>query len=227
MDLKKTNESPPTGGSKRARADRAPVPGRVTARPPIAHLLLAAALAGGVSAAATAGGSSGHLAASALGHLVPSLGEIRAHAEQGDPEAQAILGLMYDAGVGVTEDDAQAVEWLRRAAVQGYALAWNHLGLMREFGNGVPEDHAQAAAWYREAAEQGFAPAQYHLGAMYAVGKGVPRDLAEAWRWHSLAAEGGVEEATRNLDELQPAMTSSERAEARRLLAEWREQHDR
>ena len=35
--------------------------------------------------------------------------------------AQAVLGVMYDNGEGVPEDDAQAVSWYRKAAQQGHA----------------------------------------------------------------------------------------------------------
>ena len=42
-------------------------------------------------------------------------------AEQGLAGAQFILGLMYDSGRGVPEDDAEAVKWFRMAAQQGYA----------------------------------------------------------------------------------------------------------
>lgn len=48
------------------------------------------------------------------------LDEIRRAAEAGIPEAQKQLGLMYDEGDGVEEDDVKAVEWVRKAAEQGH-----------------------------------------------------------------------------------------------------------
>ncbi len=44
--------------------------------------------------------------------------------------AQNNLGGMYAKGRGVTQDDAQAVRWFRKAADQSDALAQNNLGLM-------------------------------------------------------------------------------------------------
>ncbi len=38
----------------------------------------------------------------------------RPMAEQGDTDAQYILGVMYDRGDGVPEDDKQAVKWFRQ-----------------------------------------------------------------------------------------------------------------
>ena len=46
---------------------------------------------------------------------------IKERAEQGDAEAQSALGIMYDLGEGVPEDDAEAVKWYRKAAEQGNA----------------------------------------------------------------------------------------------------------
>ena len=40
-------------------------------------------------------------------------------AEQGDAEAQNVLGLMYSLGLGVPPDKHEAVKWYRRAAEQG------------------------------------------------------------------------------------------------------------
>ena len=80
---------------------------------------------------------------------------IKERAEQGDAEAQSALGIMYDLGEGVPEDDAEAVKWYRKAAEQGNADAQCNLGIMYDLGEGVPEDDAEAAKWFRKAAEQG------------------------------------------------------------------------
>ena len=45
----------------------------------------------------------------------------RVQAEAGDASAQFNLGVMYDNGEGVPEDDAEAVRWYRMAAEQGNA----------------------------------------------------------------------------------------------------------
>ena len=106
-------------------------------------------------------------------------------------EAQYSIGVKYDTGEGVPQDDAEAVIWYRRAAEQGHAGAQYSLGRMYDIGRGAPEDDAEAVRWYRLAAEQGDASAQYNLGVMYGTGEGVPQDDAEAVRWFRLAAEQG------------------------------------
>jgi TPR repeat protein len=68
-------------------------------------------------------------------------------------------------GRGVEKDDAEAAQWLLRAALQGNALAQFHLGLSYAQGRGVDQDREQALQWLTSAAEQGLAPAQDYLWA--------------------------------------------------------------
>jgi TPR repeat protein len=56
---------------------------------------------------------------------------------------------MYENGVGVPENDADAVKWYRLAAKQGRARAQNNLGVMYENGEGVSENNAEAIKWFR------------------------------------------------------------------------------
>jgi|TARA_B110000967_G_scaffold6241_1_gene6254 TPR repeat protein len=70
--------------------------------------------------------------------------ETMAAAKQGDADAQFNLGIMYDIGEGVPENNAEAVKWYRKAADQGHAKAQFNLGLMYNNGEGVPENDAEA-----------------------------------------------------------------------------------
>ena len=98
----------------------------------------------------------------------------RQAADQGDAEAQHILGRMYYSGDGIAQDLAEAVRWCRKAAEQGHAEAQCQLGSMYDLGYGVRWDEAEAVRWFLLAAEQGVAQAQYRLWSMYASGRGVP-----------------------------------------------------
>ena len=133
------------------------------------------------------------------GDYATALREFRPLAEQGDAEAQTVLGLMYANGEGVPEDARQAEYWWRKAAAQGLAEAQFNLGSMYANGESIPEDDIQAAYWWRKAAEQGFAEAQFNLGNMYAKGEGVPEDDVQAAYWWRKAAEQGVAAAQFNL----------------------------
>ena len=69
-------------------------------------------------------------------------------AEQGNAEAQTLLGAMYWSGDGLPRNHAEAAKWYLRAAQQGYARAQNDIGFMYGFGEGIPpRDDVQAYKW--------------------------------------------------------------------------------
>ena len=94
------------------------------------------------------------MAAYQRGDYATALREWRPLAEQGYADAQFNLGVMYDEGRGVPQDDAEAVKWYRKAAEQGDAGAQYNLGVMYGNGLGVPQDYAQAHMWYNLAASR-------------------------------------------------------------------------
>jgi TPR repeat protein len=81
--------------------------------------------------------------------------ELRYLAEHGDVRAQYDLGLLYDLGEGVPQDNHEAMSWYHRAAEQGEARAQYNLGLMYANGQGVPQDYAEGYYWISLAAAQG------------------------------------------------------------------------
>ena len=153
------------------------------------------------------------------------LADLRVNAEQGDAEAQFNLGVMYDVGRGVPEDEAEAMHWYRLAATQDHAAAQNNLGVMYDAGRGVPQDAAEAARWYQRAAAQGIAEAQFRLGRMYARSDGVPEDDVLAHMWLNLAAAQSTgEEHERHVegrDTVASRMTREDLSEAQRRAREW------
>jgi len=76
-------------------------------------------------------------------------------AEQGDPNVEFNLGLLYRTGAGVPQDHSTAVKWYRFAAEQGYALARSNLGRMYALGRGVIQDYIYAHMWVKLAASNG------------------------------------------------------------------------
>ena len=161
--------------------------------------------------------------------LAQELANLRALAEAGATEAQYIFGVMYDTGLGVPQDPAEAVRWYRLAAEQGHASAQNNLGIAYGTGEGVPQDPAEAVRWYRLAAEQGHAKAQYNLGVKYDTGEGVPQDDIEAHMWLNLAASrlSGTdrERSVGARDRVAELMTPADLSEAQRRAREWHAAH--
>ena len=139
------------------------------------------------------------LKAAQSGDFKTALAEWMPLAEQGNANAQRNLGLMYDNGDGVQENDKTAVKWYTLAAEQGLDQAQSNLGLMYENGIGVQENHETAVKWYTLAAQQGLDQAQSNLGFMYYIGKGVTQDYETSAKWYALAAEQGNSKAKENL----------------------------
>ncbi len=106
--------------------------------------------------------------------------EWRRMAEQGQAEAQYNLGIMYEYGRGVRQNDVEAVKWYRKASVQGLSIAQYKLGIMYDNGWGVPASDTEAVRWYRNAAERGHPLAKHDLAFMYAAGTGDAQDYLRA-----------------------------------------------
>jgi TPR repeat protein len=78
-------------------------------------------------AAAVAGPWEDGMAAYNRGDYVPAIRLFRPLAEQGNPKAQNLLGVMYRRGHGVKPDSVRAFLWFTRAAGSGDAKAKTEL----------------------------------------------------------------------------------------------------
>jgi TPR repeat protein len=87
----------------------------------IGGLMLAAQMLG--SPGALAGPWEDGMAAYNRGDYVPAIRLFRPLAEQGNPKAQSVLGVMYRRGQGVARNSAHAFVWFSRAAARGDAKA--------------------------------------------------------------------------------------------------------
>ena len=65
------------------------------------------------------------------------------------------VGNIYNEGLGVKQDYAEAVRWYRLAAAQGHASAQSNLGTMYGEGQGVVQDYTRAHMWFNLAAVKG------------------------------------------------------------------------
>lgn len=109
-------------------------------------------------------------------------------AKQGDARAMNNLGVLYDRGLGMTEDPVEALRWFKQAAENGHGPGMSNYGRMLEQGRGGARDATLAAHWFRQAADKNVADAQYNLGVLYERGEGVSASDKDAAAWYSLAA---------------------------------------
>ncbi|MGB6755377.1 MAG: tetratricopeptide repeat protein [Xanthobacteraceae bacterium] len=123
-------------------------------------------------------------------------------ADQGLPPAQFRLGGLYEKGIGVKKDLAQARDLYTAAADKGNGKAMHNLAELYAEGINGPADYKTAAHWFRKAADRGITDSQYNLAILYARGIGVEQNYAESYKWFTLAANRGDADAGKKRDEI-------------------------
>ena len=89
------------------------------------------------------------------GYYGTALRIFRQLANQGNANAQNLLGIIYENGRGIPRSYLEAAKWYRKAADQGDANAQYNLGVMYGTGQSVPQDFVLAHMWFNLAAKQG------------------------------------------------------------------------
>ena len=112
------------------------------------------------------------------GDFKTALAEWKPLAAQGNAVIQYNLGVMYDNGEGVPENDKTAVKWLTLAAKQGYAKAQYNLGITYFKGEGVLTDNRRAYMWWNLANYNGYKAAGENKDKI--VKQMTPADISKA-----------------------------------------------
>ncbi len=151
--------------------------------------------------------------------------KLREASALGHPPAQLQLGEFFKTGQGVDVDLGRARTWFRRAANGGNVLAMHRIGIMTARGEGGPADAGEAIGWFELAANRGLVDSQYNLGAIFhPTGDGTPsgvQDAGKAYYWYSLAASNGDEQAQPLAASVANALTTAQKAELDKTIAEW------
>ncbi|MFT6248160.1 MAG: TPR repeat protein [Cognaticolwellia sp.] len=90
-----------------------------------------------------------------MAHYGNALKIWQALAQRGNAEANFNLGILYEDGLGVGQDMAQALLYYETAAIGGSFKAQYRLGLLYFVGKTVPLDNIKAKRWLTEAAKGG------------------------------------------------------------------------
>lgn len=100
-------------------------------------------------------------------------------------QALFLLGVLYDGGIGVLQDEEKAMQFYRAAALK------NHLGAMQNmyvyYREGTSDENKQSLFWLQKLAEAGDDEAQF----VYAHELMEKGDKEEAFKWCKKAAEQG------------------------------------
>ncbi|WP_052754496.1 DUF2610 domain-containing protein [Calothrix sp. 336/3] len=134
-----------------------------------------------------------------------SIADITKAAENGDAEAQYLLGIAYNAGEGVTANPERTAYWLRRSATRGFSRAQFAYGQRLYWGWGeTTPNKKEGFDWWLVAAENNNASAMLAIGETYLYGReGVPgQDLAQAEKYFNQALSIGALDAETSLGRL-------------------------
>lgn len=184
-------------------------------------------MAAAAAAAILAGGPAGadvKAGVDAWGH-----GDYRAAVEQwrgpaaaGDADAQFNLAQAYKLGRGVPADQAMAIEWFRKAAVQGHAQAGDNYGLAL-FQDGRK---SEALPWLEKSAARDEKRAELVLGTMLFNGDAVAKDWVRAYALVTRSSQQGLPQAGQTLAQMDRYIPEAQRQQgigmARDLEAEGR-----
>jgi TPR repeat protein len=73
-------------------------------------------------------------------------------AEAGVADAQVMLGVLFETGMGVPKSGVTAINWYRKAAAQDHPIAWSNLGTIYLLGlPDVAPNKKEAARCYARA----------------------------------------------------------------------------
>ncbi|MGI9393917.1 MAG: tetratricopeptide repeat protein [Boseongicola sp.] len=83
------------------------------------------------------------------GNYAAALEQLLPAAQEGNADAEELIGVLYASGLGVERDDIRAFEWYLRASMKGHPGAQSGVGWYYEVGRGMPvPDLVRAYMWY-------------------------------------------------------------------------------
>ena len=128
---------------------------------------------------------------------------VYAAAQNGNAVAQRRLGLLYDGGKGVTQDEKKAFKWKLTAAENGDGSA--QLSIASQYMNGwnVGKNPSEAKRWWTVAANDGHMHAQFMLASHYIGPDFGSEDFDAAIFWLRKAAHQNIPHLQYSLGEFE------------------------
>lgn len=141
--------------------------------------------------------------------VAKAVGYFRRAAEGGLPDAQYAMAEIAREGIGgQPRNEAEAREWLVKAARLGFDTAQVDLGTMLVESKGGAAEQEAGFRWLKAAAEGGNVAAQNRLAKLYMMGVGTPPDSLFAAAWYILARRGGL--VDRQMEDFLGGLTDAE-----------------
>jgi len=142
-------------------------------------------------------------------------------AYSGSATAQYELGLKFEFGRGVIQNDTIALNWYEKSAAQHLPDALYRLAMFYDNGWGVEANKENAFQLYKSAAEKGHILAQHDVAIMYFQGSGTPMSLVEACKWIKIAVASGNPLMEKHLKLIKKEMSQREIEVAENRAKEW------
>lgn len=136
-----------------------------------------------------------------------NLFDLKQAANDGVPEAQFVIGILYQNGFGCPQNKDKAAEWYGRAAKQGFAAAQYSLAALKTSTFKVETSILErkknlrvkslggnpisAFKLFLSAAREGFWPALGAIATCFEFGMGTKSSLRMAFSWAKKAADAG------------------------------------
>jgi TPR repeat protein len=136
------------------------------------------------------------------------IAQLQKLAESGDPAAENELGVRYQLGFDVQKDPSLSMEWLRKAARQGFGRALFNIGAASYNGDGVAATRSAAMYWFLLAEDAGDGSGKQAVAQMqsevsptdlnatyvlvgdgYEKGIDIKQDYGRAMQWYRKAAD--------------------------------------
>jgi hypothetical protein len=102
------------------------------------------------------------------------------------------LGMAYQFGNTVPQDEARATELFDKACALNNPFGCVSAGQSYEYHHGVPKDDAKAASFYKRACDMGYVGGCLNYGIMLENGRGVPADLDAAANYYEQGCRDGI-----------------------------------
>jgi len=148
--------------------------------------------------------------------------ELTPFAEQGNAEAQYLLGASYANASPPEQDYFKAERWLKAAAEQGHTDAMVDIAKLNLFYK-KERDVKKAVRWYMKAADRGHPEGQFMTGTYYfSEDAGVEKDNVKAYMWWLLSAAKGHQLAKMMLEKSLVKISPGEVQKAEMLAKEWK-----
>jgi TPR repeat protein len=148
--------------------------------------------------------------------------QLQEKALQGDAQAAFELGEIHASGVGLPQNNTEAVRWYRIAAEKGNIKAQSLIGTAYHRGIGLAVDDVQATQWLNKAAEQMDPLAQFQLGEGFESGWAGQKDNAEAYKWYLLSASQGYTKAAKKVTSIENILNKIQRTDGQKRALEFR-----